>query len=222
MIVTFKEPFLGLGWYQYILKISLKSIDDFLHYFTRPQTKSQTDRQTDAICYQTSLVDNISSSMHSYSTQYTHIHMLVTLQSSTLFMASSISSLSRSALAVSAWVFVPEIIDLVACNHLNWGDKSHIRINMNLLYSRSGVTWHCDLWLWVKLFKQFKQTLLWQNRSPAPALPAVSSASGCLERPPSIFKTQPISTSPQKPKISFLTYSTVKKQNDLISRLLLH
>lgn len=34
-------------------------------------------------------------------------------------MASSISSLSRSALAVSAWVFVPEIIDLVACNHLS-------------------------------------------------------------------------------------------------------
>lgn len=45
--------------------------------------------------------------------------MLVTLQSSTLFIASSTSSLSRSALAVSAWVFVPEIIDLVACNHLN-------------------------------------------------------------------------------------------------------
>ena len=45
--------------------------------------------------------------------------MPVTLQSSTLFMASSISSLSRSALAVSAWVFVPEIIDLVACNHLS-------------------------------------------------------------------------------------------------------
>lgn len=45
--------------------------------------------------------------------------MLATLQSSTLFMASSISSLSRSALAVSAWVFVPEIIDLVACNHLS-------------------------------------------------------------------------------------------------------
>lgn len=158
--------------------------------------------------------------MHSYSTQYTHIHMLVTLQSSTLFMASSISSLSRSALAVSAWVFVPEIIDLVACNHLNWGDKSHIRINMNLLYRRSGLTWHCDLRLSKTV--RFKQTLLWQNRSPAPALPAVSSASGCLERPPSMFKTQPMLTSPQKPKISFLTYSTVKKQNDLISRLLLH
>lgn len=43
----------------------------------------------------------------------------ITLQSSTLFMASSISSLSRSAFAVSAWVFVPEIIDLVACNHLS-------------------------------------------------------------------------------------------------------
>lgn len=42
-----------------------------------------------------------------------------TLQSSTLFMASSISSFSRSALAVSACVFVPEIIDLVACNHLS-------------------------------------------------------------------------------------------------------
>lgn len=41
-----------------------------------------------------------------------------TLQSSTLFMASSTSSFKRSALAVSACVFVPEIIDLVACNHL--------------------------------------------------------------------------------------------------------
>lgn len=42
----------------------------------------------------------------------------LTLQSSTLFIASSTSSFSRSALAVSACVFVPEIIDLVACNHL--------------------------------------------------------------------------------------------------------
>ncbi len=52
--------------------------------------------------------------------------MVVTLQSSTLFVASSISSLSKSALAVSAWVFVPEIIDLVACNHLNWKDKGKL------------------------------------------------------------------------------------------------
>lgn len=44
--------------------------------------------------------------------------MCVTLQSSILFIASSISSLSESALAVSACVFVPEIMDLVACNHL--------------------------------------------------------------------------------------------------------
>ena len=37
-------------------------------------------------------------------------------------MDSSISSLSRSALTVSACVFVPEIIDLVACNHLGGGE----------------------------------------------------------------------------------------------------
>lgn len=116
-------------WQLQLLTIKTK----FITFFVILPRDRQNDGRTNTGCHITSLADDISSGMHWYSPQYTHIHMLVTLQSSTLFMASSISSLSRSALAVSAWVFVPEIIDLVACNHLNWRDRRNIRMNVNLL-----------------------------------------------------------------------------------------
>lgn len=76
-----------------------------------------------------------------------HTHTLGTLQSSTLFMASSISSLSRSALAVSAWVFVPEIMDLVACNHLSLERRNEGEFTVQLVRNALAPT-H-----WVKLLR---------------------------------------------------------------------
>lgn len=78
--------------------------------------------------------------------------MLVTLQSSTLFMASSTSSLSRSALAVSAWVFVPEIIDLVACNHLMLERQRDIWRQKEAVYIKQKHNVNSEQLLWTASF----------------------------------------------------------------------